>query len=113
MLELTLTDVERLAPEIEVIGIDNKVLAYRFKSGDYESIAYTYSGIKFNVIDVTKNEIIPEYSPADIDPDDPRYALQLSFEYVIFENPNNIEIESSEFKVCIGNILIKVIEGSY
>lgn len=111
MLELTLTDVESLVPDLETIGIDGKVVAYRFTKGDYAGIGYTYANIQFNVVDVEKG-ILTDYKPEEVDPDDPRYALQVGFEYVILENPHDLKVEAHPFKQYIGDILVKIIEGS-
>lgn len=112
MIELTLTDVERLVPNIETVGIDDKVVAYRFTGGVYKNVAYTYANIRFNVIDVEDGNKLTDYTPEQIDPDDPRYALEVAFEYVILENPEEKDIDAKTFKDYIGAILVRVIEGS-
>lgn len=111
MIELTLTDVETLVPNVETIGIDNNVVAYRIKEGDFGGVAYTYANIRFNVVDIEKGAIT-DYKPEEIDPDDPRYALEVGFEYVILENPTDVTVEAQPFKEYIGKILVDVIEGS-
>ncbi len=111
MIELTLTDVETLVPNIETIGVDGKVVAYRFTGGEYEGIAYTYANIRFNVWDVEKNAKT-DIDPNEVEPGDERYALQVGFEYVILENPAEIKVESQPFKEYIGEVLVKIVEGS-
>jgi len=111
MLKLALRDVETMLPNIETIGIDDKVVAYRILEGEYSGVAYTYANIQFNVIDV-ESGALAEYKPDEIDPNDPRYALQVGFEYIILENPNDITVEVQPFKEYIGQTLITIIEGS-
>jgi len=112
MIELSLTDIERLVPNIETVGIDDKVVAYRFTGGLYKGVSYTYANIRFNVIDVENDNKLTEYRPEEIDPDDPKYALEVAFEYVILENVTKKDIETKPFKDYIGAILVTVIEGS-
>lgn len=111
-MELTLTDVERLVPNLETVGIDDKVVAYRFTGGVYKNVAYTYANIRFNVVDVENGNALTEYLPEQIDPEDPRFALEVAFEYVILENPDEKDIDAKTFKEYIGAILVRVIEGS-
>lgn len=112
MIELSVTDIERLVPNIETVGIDDKVVAYRFTGGIYKGISYTYADIRFNVIDVEAGNKLTDFKPEDIDPDDERYALEVAFQYVILENPEKKDIDAKAFKEYIGAILVTVIEGS-
>ena len=111
-IELTPVDVERLVPNLETVGIDNKVVAYRFTGGIYKGISFTYANIRFNVVDVENGNKLTEYTPEEIDPDDPRYALEVSFTYVIIENLQANDIDSKHFKEFIGAILVRIIEST-
>lgn len=112
MIELSLADIERLVPNIETVGIDEKVVAYRFTGGIYKGVSYTYADIRFNVVDVEAGNKLTEYRPEDIDPDDERYALEVAFQYVILENTEKKDIDAKAFKDYIGSILVTVINGS-
>lgn len=112
MVELSLTDIERLVPNLETVGVDEKVVAYRFKGGIYKGVSYTYANIRFNVVDVENGNKLTEYKPEDVDPEDPRYALEVAFEYVILENSEKKDIDAKAFKDYIGAILVQVIEAS-
>lgn len=97
MIELeTLTSIlPQVAPEIEAIDDGTTVGFYRFKSGPYEGITYTYANIKFTPQDDT---------------------LHMSFQYVLMEDPLDkapINSDGDEtFKQTIGDILVKIIDAS-
>jgi len=60
--------------------------------GEFKNVVYTYRHVKF--------------APEEND----EGKLPLKFTYDVHLNPNNINIESEEFKNCIGDILIEVVE---
>jgi hypothetical protein len=97
MIELeTLTSIlPTVAPELEAIDDGSSVGFYRFKSGEYEGITYTYANIKFTPQDDT---------------------LHISFQYVIMEDPLDKAPKSSDgdeaFKQTIGDLLVKIIDAS-
>lgn len=97
MIELeTLTSIlPEVAPELEAVHDDTSVGFYRFKTGDYEGITYTYANIKFRPVDD---------------------SLELSFQYVIVEDPLDRAPKSEEaeevFKQTIGDLLVKIIDAS-
>jgi hypothetical protein len=97
MIELeTLTSLlPTIAPELEAIDDGTKVGFYRFKSGPYEGVTYTYANIKFTPQDDT---------------------LHISFQYVIMEDPMDVAPKNSddddEFKQTIGDLLVKIIDAS-
>ena len=94
----TLTQIlPDIAPEIEPVTDGSKVGFYRFKSGPYEGIVFTYANIRF-----TPNE-----------EDD---YLQVGFQYIIIQDPKGNQpknqIEDDVFKQKIGEILIKIIDAA-
>ena len=113
-IELTLNKVEGLIPNLETVGIDNKVVAYRFNGGVYKGVTFTYVNIRFNVVDVENGNALTEYKPEDVDTSDPdgRYALEVAFEYVILENINERDMDTKHFKEYIGAVLVKIVESS-
>lgn len=108
---ITPRDVEKLVPNLETVGINDSVVAYRFKSGPYKGVAYTYVNIRFNVVNLESQKIV-DADPAEFDPEDDKHALEVGFEYIPFENPHNKTIDEKNFRDHIGKILVHIIENS-
>lgn len=108
---ITLTDVEKVIPNLEVIGLEDKVVAYRFRGGMYAGLSFTYANIRFNVVEVETGQLV-DMKPEDVEPGDERYALSVGFEYVIIENPAKKDVDADHFKEYIGAILVRIIEAS-
>lgn len=110
-IEITPKDVETLIPNLETVGVDDKVLAYKFNGGVYEGVVYTYAQIRFTVVETETGEPV-DIKPEDMLPGDERYSLQVGFEYVVFENPNKKDTDTTYFKEYIGNILTTIMNAS-
>tara|TARA_B110001454_G_scaffold87321_1_gene83748 strand:+ start:13121 stop:13450 length:330 start_codon:yes stop_codon:yes gene_type:complete len=64
----------------------------KLAEGKYKDIIYKYDKVKF----------APEANAND--------EIPLKFTYDIFLNPNKVEIEDTEFKNYIGDILVELVE---
>ncbi len=115
-MELQFADVERLVPNLKQVGIgtegvEGHCTGYQFTGGIYEGVVFTYYNIRFNVFDVEEGKLT-DLSHEEVDPADDRYALQVAFEYVTFQNPNEHNTDTKTFKEHLGAILVQLIEGS-
>jgi len=86
----------KIAPEIEAVHDGTSVGFYRFKSGKYEGITYTYAGLRFEEQDDGLLHVI--FNPLVMQDKKGNAA-------------KNAE-EFEEFKKTTGDILIKIIEAS-
>mgnify|MGYP001208354798 CR=1 FL=1 len=64
----------------------------KLTEGDYKNVVYKYSHVKFSQTENADGEI------------------PLKFTFDILSNPNKASIDTEEFKVYIGDILIELIE---
>ena len=64
----------------------------KLTNGKYKDIIYTYGHVKFASEPNEENR------------------LPLKFTYDVQRNPNNIDTESEDFRIVIGDILVEVIE---
>tara|TARA_R110001592_G_C12837837_1_gene720626 strand:+ start:95 stop:430 length:336 start_codon:yes stop_codon:yes gene_type:complete len=64
----------------------------KLAEGKYKDIIYKYNNVKFSETENANGEI------------------PLKFTYDIFLNPNKVEVEDTEFRNYIGDILVELIE---
>lgn len=93
----TLTELmPKITPDLEAVHDDTKVGFYRFISGQYEGVTFTY--------------VDPKIVPTGTD-DNPEYTM--SFTYVIVQDPNGNQPKNHEedeaFKQVIGDRLTAII----
>jgi len=83
-------------PDVEAVHDGTKVGFYRFKSGDYEGVTFTYVNPKFTEL--------------------PDGRLQLSFTHVIVEDPKSRAPTTDEaeekFNKRIGDLLVGILEAA-
>lgn len=108
--EISIPDLNKMFPNIEVVGVDDKVSAYRFTGGALEGVTYTYVNIHFKAVNTRTNEVFESLD--DADPDNEEHAIEVEFSYIILENPLNKDIDSKSFKEYIGSILVRIVEAS-
>lgn len=93
----TLTDIlPDIDPDVEAVHDGTQVGFYRFKSGDYEGVTFTYVNPRFQKM--------------------PDGMMQLSFTHVIVEDPKNraplTPEEDEKFNKRIGDLLVGILEAA-
>lgn len=93
----TLTEMlPDIDPDVEAVHDGTKVGFYRFKSGDYEGITFTYVNPKFTERDDG--------------------MLELSFTHVIVEDPNKkaplTPDQDEAFNKRLGDLLVGILEAA-
>ena len=70
---------------------DDDFTCVKLLDGEYEGIIYKYNNVKFE--NVNTNGQIP-----------------LQFSYDVFQNPENKDVDTQEFKNYIGDILVELVD---
>lgn len=105
-MEITMKNLGDQFP-VEVVGVNDVVSAVKITDGPYIGVVYTYSDIKFQVHSET-GEIVEVSDEQEIREDQ---ELHLAFEYIAFENLNEVELDNN-FKQFAGDILVAMITAA-
>lgn len=106
-MEIDISNLPNFIRNVEVVGINDEITALRFKGGVYKGVVFNYTQINLNVVSTATGEVV---EPVDVDPDDETHQLRIGFEYVVFENPNNVNTDTKTFRDHLGHIVKTLIE---